>query len=290
MDTRAHPRHRWLSRAGATGQRGSAMIEFAIVGPIITLLGLAILQYAMLFFAKNQINHAGFIAARAGSTGHADLTTVQTAYVRALLPLYGGGRDSPELAAAYGRAAADVAGHARIELLNPTRESFDDWNDAALQSAIGSGRRVIPNAGLAFRNPTEIKGSSGQSIHDANLIKLRITHGYEPKVPLIGPIYTRYLNWLDNRTDAFHTRLIDAGRIPVESHVTLQMQSDAIEPADPVSLPGLGNAGHPSDPGDPVVVATAPPACLTVGCTVPRSPVDPGGGGGPGPCLPAALR
>jgi Flp pilus assembly protein TadG len=43
-------------------QRGSAMIEFAVVAPIITLLGLALLQYAMLFFAKNQINHAGFMA------------------------------------------------------------------------------------------------------------------------------------------------------------------------------------------------------------------------------------
>ena len=69
-------------------QHGSVMIEFTIVGPIITLLGLAILQYGLLFFAKNQINHASFMAARAGSVGNADVGKVKTAYIRALIPLY----------------------------------------------------------------------------------------------------------------------------------------------------------------------------------------------------------
>ncbi len=270
-------------------ERGSAMIEFALVGPIITLLGLAILQYGMLFFAKNQINHASFMAARAGSTGNADLATVQTAYVSALVPLYGGGRDSSELAAAYARAAADVARHTRIELLNPTQQSFEDWNDAGLQNKLGSGRRVISNGGLAFKSLTDIRGNSGQSIHDANLIKLRITHGYEPKMPLVNRIHTQYLRWLDTKTDAFHTQLVESGRIPIESHVTLQMQSDAIEPSNPVSLPGIGNGGEAIDPGEPIVVSSAPPDCQTIGCTVLKTAVtavDPGGGGSPVPCVP----
>ena len=36
-------------------QSGSAMVEFTIVDPIITLLGLAMLQYGMLFIAKDRI-------------------------------------------------------------------------------------------------------------------------------------------------------------------------------------------------------------------------------------------
>ncbi len=259
-------------------QRGAALIEFAVVGPVLTLLGLAVLQYGLLFFAKNGFNHAAFMAARAGAVANASLSSVQQAYVRALVPVYGGGRDGAELADAFARAQADVAANVRIELLNPTKESFDDWNDPALQRTLGQGRRVIPNANLAFKDPAEIKAHSGQNIHDANLIKLRITQGYQPAVPLVRQIYSRYLKWLDPGTDAFHTQLVEAGRIPVVTHVTLQMQSDAIEPDQPVSMPGPGNQGQPGDPGDPPVVGS-PPQCTTIGC---MAGGEGGGGGGGG--------
>lgn len=254
-------------------QRGSAMIEFAVVGPVIMLMGLAILQYSMLFFAKNQINYASFMAARAGSTTGANQGEIQEAYIKALIPLYGGGQNSTELAAAYVKAGTDVAGHANIELLNPTKESFDDWNDPQLQNTIGNGKRVIPNGGQAYKDPNKIGASSGQSIQDANLIKIRITHGYEPKVPLISTVYTKYLQWLDTHTDTFYTQQVNAGRIPVVSHITLQMQSDAIEPGNPVSIPGPGNNGNPTNPGNPPVVNTPPPNCLTIGCTVQNTPI-----------------
>jgi TadE-like protein len=264
--------------SGRLRQRGSAMIEFTIVGPIITLLGLAILQYGMLFFAKNQINHASFMAARAGSVKHASITPIRDAYTRALIPLYGGGRDFTELSEALVKATADTtAANVRIDILNPTAESFDDWNDVNLQNDpnVGNGRQVIPNAGQAFKNPSLIKTNSGQSIQDANLIKLRITHGYEPKVPFVNTIYTTYLKWLDTNTDAFHTALVNNGRVPVVTHITLQMQSDAIRPDNPVSLPGPGNNGNPTNPGDPPVVTTDPPNCRTVGCTVTGDPKPP---------------
>lgn len=265
----------------ARHQRGSALLEFAVVGPMITLLGLAVVQYAMLFFAKNQINHASFMAARAGAVANASLDGVRSAYIRALIPLYGGGLDATELAQAAARATADVAAYSRIELLNPTKESFDDWNDPALQKTIGKGKRVIPNRSLAFKDFSKIGAKSGQNIGDANLIKLRITQGYQPKVPLMAGIYAKYLQWLDPHTDTFHTTLVQAGRIPVVIDVTLHMQSDAIEPDNPVSSPGPGNNGHPSDPGDPPVATGPEPECETIGCTVDES--DPG----PSSCDPA---
>lgn len=256
------------------------MIEFVVVGPIITLLGMALVQYGHLFFTKNHINHATFMAARAGSTGHADLGKIQSAFIKAMVPVYGGGANTAELAASYARAAADVGVATRIELLNPTLESFDDWNDPDLQDTVGAGRRVIPNGGLAFKNPDDIGGSSGQSIQDANLIKIRITHGYAPMQSLkfISTVYTRYLEWLDPGGDAFYTAQVRDGRIPVVSHVTVQMQSDAIEPGSPVSLPGPGNGGTPTDPGEPPPITEPPPDCGSAGCTTPSGPLDPGGG------------
>lgn len=256
-------------------QRGAAMLEFAVVAPLIAMLGLGTLQYAMLFFAKNQINYAAFMAGREGSVANADLGAVRQAYTRALAPLYGGGESPAEVAEAVGKAGADVAENLRIELLNPTKESFSDWNDPALQTLLKTGsRKVIPNSSLATK-PVEVKSASGQSLQDANLLKLRITHGYQPKVPFISKFYITYLKWLDPHNDSFYTKLVEAGRIPVVTHVTLQMHSDAIESGDTVSIPGSGNGGKPTNPGDPPVTSDPPPECTNLSCEVPGSTTPP---------------
>jgi len=289
LQTVARRAHR--SQSGQRGQRGSAMIEFAVVGPLLTLLGTTILQYALMFNAKNMVNHAGFMAAREGAVANANLGSVQQAYARALIPLYGGGRSGAELAAALARATADTAVSARVELMNPTRESFEDWGADPAVMARHNGSRAIPNANLGFKN-ADIRPNSGQSIQDANLIKLKITHGYELKVPLASTVMQFMMRWNDDKKDPFVTALYAQRRIPLVTHVTLQMQSDAVESSNPISIAGLGNNGSPTDPGMPAssTAPVAPPNCVTVGCTVikpifPIVPVDPtsisGDGTGP---------
>lgn len=269
-------------RPGRRRMLGSAMIEFAVVGPLLVLLGTLVLQYALMFNAKNMVNHAGFMAAREGSVAHANLASVRQAYARALVPLYGGGRSGTELAQALARAHADVALNTRIELLNPIRESYDDWSDPALSSRYG-GRRAIPNANLGFRDARSIGASSGQNIQDANLIKLKITHGYELRVPLASTVMQFMMRWNDTGRDPFVTALYTQRRIPLVTHVTLQMQSDPVESDVTVSMPGQGNNGNPTDPGMPVNPPIHPPNCITAGCTVIVDPtLPPGGGGAPG--------
>lgn len=265
---------------GPARQRGSAMIEFVVVGPVLTLIGTVLLQYVLMFNARNLVNHASFMAARAGSMGNARLDTIERAYARALIPLYGGGRDASELAEALARAQADLAGNARIELLNPTRESFDDWTDEALRSLYG-GQRAIPNGGLSFRDPDEVRPGSGQSVYDANLIKLKITHGYELKVPLAGTVMQFASKWMDRGRDAFATELFERRRLPIVTHVTMQMHSDPVEPENPVSVAGMGNGGNPVDPGFEEDPPRDPPICLTAGCTVIVDPNAPPGGSNP---------
>jgi uncharacterized membrane protein (UPF0127 family) len=266
-----HPRGR---------QCGSAMIEFAVVGPLIALLALGSLQYAMVFFAKNQINYASFMAAREGAMAHANLGAVERAYVRALVPLYGGGETADELAQSAAKASADMAGNMKIEMLNPTKESFSDWDEPTLHALLKTGnRRVIPNTALPARlnqkGMHEVRASSGQSLQDANMLRLKITHGYLPKVPVVGKLYLAYLKWADAHTDAFQTKLIDDGRIPVVTHVTLEMQSEAIEPDNPVSIPGAGNGGKPADPGNPPVAQGPGPDCTTLSCKGSSPPPSP---------------
>lgn len=286
-------------RLGWGRQRGVSLIEFAVVAPILTLLGLTLVQYGLLFFAKSQINHASFLAARAGSTGNASLDTVRQRYGVALAPLYGGGASAAELAQAQAAAAVDVAAHTRIELLNPTRESFDDWHSPVLQARLKESRRVIPNSHQDLprdahgndRRQTDVGATSGQTIQDANVLKLRVTHGYPMSVPVVAGIYRAYLNWMDPKTDAFHTGLIAAGRVPVVSTVTLEMQSHAVE-GETISSPGPGNNGQPQDPGPAEPGQGMPPNCNYLQhCddpTVPggggSAPGNGGGAGDPGYC------
>lgn len=270
-------------------QRGAALVELAVVAPILTIMGLSTAQYSSLYFTKNQINHATFLAARAGSVGNADLAKIKTEYARALVPLYGGGETAEELAASYKRAVGAVYGDgsdpgvAYIEMLNPTKEAFDDFNDPRLQKLLKTNdKRVISNRGLGLTDD-KVGPTSGETRDDANLLKLRILQGVKPAVPVVGSIYTAYLKWMDSGLDANRSALIQRGLIPVVSHVTVQMQSDAIEPDHPVSSPGNGNGGDPVDPGEPPPPDNGPePGDCNVGCDLPPSDGD----GSTGECKP----
>ncbi|MBV7536048.1 OmpA family protein [Duganella sp. sic0402] len=254
------------------------MIELAVVGPLLTMLGLGTVQYSQLFFAKNTLNHAAMLAARAGSVGNARMAAIRDAYAEGLVPMYGGGQDAGKLAASLAKAQEALSKRTTIEMLNPTKEAFQDFNDPALQTLLDTkGKRVISNRSLAFRANT-VGAASGETLQDANLIKLRITHGVEPVVPIIGSMYKVYLKWQDTGADPVRTKLINDGLVPVVSHVTVQMQSDAIEPDSPVSSPGAGNGGNPVNPGDPPVTTQPPPrdACVMFGICGNNPP--PGGG------------
>ena len=245
-------------------QRGASLVEMSVVMPTVLLLVLAIWQVATAFHAKSALNYATFEAARAGSVANASISSVQAAFQKAMLPYYGGGRTLSELADTAAKAAKDLdAAGLRIEILSPTQESFQDYNSPALQAKYKTKDEVIPNVGLEELScPRDVSGcksdpksnASGQTLLDANLLKLRITYGI-PKtkqMPLIGSFYTWALGKMGaGSDDPFKKGLIEAGRIPLVSHVVLRMQSDAIKNASMVSNPGPGNDGKPVDPGPP---------------------------------------
>lgn len=270
--------HRFKARR----QRGASMVEFTLVAPVLTLIGLLTIQWALTFHARNLINHASFMAARAGSTAQAQLPAIEEAYTRALAPLYGGGRNLLEIEASMLRARADLAGNLRIEVLNPTRESFADWHDPALAQRLGLDRRVIPNDGLALRTDNPVGATSGQTLADANQLKLRITHGVELGVPMAANLIRFVLRWRDSGGDAFATALVANGRMPMHFDVTLHMQSAAVEQDATVAVAGRANAGVDREPAD-LSQRGEEPECVSVSCGVTRPPSD----GAPEPGSPA---
>ncbi len=272
--------------------QGATLVEFVIAGPLVLFILLVLMQYALLFHARSQLNYATFEGARAGTVANARPDAIRTAFERAMTGYHGGGTTTAELAASHARALAETP-FARIEILSPTRESFDDYHSPALAARLGASGRAIPNTQLTHlvcpidrpgcrANPAT--NVSGQTLQDANLLKLRITYGIPPskQIPLAGPFMARALAVLDPADgDAFRARLIADGRIPVVAHTVMRMQSPAIEAGNP-SSPGAGNAGRPVDPGPPAQGPELPecpvssPACTTPPAPPPETPPAPG--------------
>lgn len=245
-------------------QRGAGLVESTIVLPTLLLLVLGMWQAALGYQAKSSVNYATFEAARAGAVNNASLTSITAAFQKAMLSYYGGGTSASELAATLKRVTDDLGTAAlRIEVLSPTRESFDDYNSPALKARYKTDEPVIPNVGIDELNcPRDVPGcnsdpkgnASGQTLQDANLLKLRITYGIPPtkQMPMVGRFYTWALGKLKaGEGDAFKQGLIEAGRIPIVSHVVVRMQSDPIRNSAMASVPERGNDGTPKDPGPP---------------------------------------
>lgn len=252
---------------GRGHQCGATLVEFTLVAPVITLLGLLCLQWALTFHARNQLQHAGFMAARAGATGQAQPAAILSAYTRALAPLYGGGRSVAEVELAAGRAEADLVGRMRLEIVNPSTESFDDWADPALQQRLAAPRRVIPNDGLSLlsaQRALTVGLHSRQTLADANQLRLRITTGLPLQVPFAAPLVRQVLRWSDDGRDAFVSGLLADGRMPVTVDVMVRMQSPAMESAATGSATvqaGSSSGFSPAFRGEPI-----PTACSTLGC------------------------
>ncbi|RYZ09623.1 MAG: pilus assembly protein [Comamonadaceae bacterium] len=203
-------------------QTGAAMTEFIIVLPVFLMVVFAIAEMALMYQAKSVVDLAALAAARAGALDHARngaTSSMHTAGAIALSPLYmRENASNGEVAGSIGRALADGVLSMRIEVLNPTPQSF---NDHGINVA---GRRVIPNDNLMYRGTT-IRAASSQNIQDANLLKIRLTYCYEPKMPLSSDFLASALSPLATARDPFCK--LARGRLPITSEAIVRMQSDA---------------------------------------------------------------
>jgi len=196
-------------RCGQRRQRGASAIEFAIAAPVLFMLGLGALQWALVFHARQAVEHAAIEAARAGSLGHALPEAIEAGLARGLLPFWAslpevraaGERQLAAAAAQLRVAQARTAGWVVIRLVSPTVESFTDWAEPALDG-FGRpmpGQQEIPNDGLQFagqRSPRSaptgasmglpVGARSGQTLLEANLLKIEIVYGVPMNVPLVG--------------------------------------------------------------------------------------------------------
>lgn len=223
-------------------QAGVTLVEFAIVMPFALLFILGIVQLGLLMTARQLVNTATFMAARAGSLQHAQIPKMTDAMTKALIPFYQNTTISDHLtrltralSTAQSDTACGLAGPCflRIEVLNPSAAVFKDY-------AMTEGQQdYIPNDNLEFRSHAHHGTLSGLTIQDANVLKIKATYGYELKVPLMKTVFGAIMCGIDSGIDAFG-RASDQigngsdckdfyarGRVPLVSYATVQMQTAA---------------------------------------------------------------
>ncbi|WP_027016285.1 TadE/TadG family type IV pilus assembly protein [Comamonas composti] len=225
-------------RAWSCRQKGAALTEFIIVGPIAILLTFVMLQAGLLYMAKLTLNNATFMAARHGALNEAQVGSIKDSLAKGLIPFHQNafnGNDVTRLGAAYALAKVDVTAglNVRLEVLSPSEEAFRVYGIKR-----GSAT-VIPNDNLEFRTAEPVRGAS-ISLRDANVLRIKVTYAYELKVPLMQAIVKRVMcpftdsdvrGWekpsllpLGALSDcSYYLR----GRIPIVSYATVQMQTPA---------------------------------------------------------------
>jgi hypothetical protein len=232
-------------RGGPSHQDGAAMVEFAIVSPFALLLVFGIIQLGLIMTAKEIVNEAAFLGARAGSVQHAQVSEMMKVMTKALVPFYQDttikNNDVRRLADALFKAKQETDPlfcitncFLTVDVLNPSDAAFQDFG--LVDSA---NRTYIPNDNLDFRHSAP-GANSGYTIQDANALKIKVTYGYQLKVPLMQTVFRAIMCSVDSGIDAFGrgnspasaspsdcATYYSQGRVPIVAHATVQMQSDA---------------------------------------------------------------
>ncbi len=209
---------------GLNGSRemGGTLVEIAITAPVLLLLGLGIVQTALLLHAKTTLNYAVFEAARKGAVTHAQQAPMRDELALRLAPLFGGSGDTASSVRALARSSLDARDprFTRLAVISPSRQAFADWAVYNPQS----GELEIPNSHLRQRHSERRpKPVSGVDLQTANLLSIEVTYGYKMTVPLVGKLAARMLLRFDPANAVFYL----ADRLPIKSIATVRMQSPA---------------------------------------------------------------
>lgn len=253
-------------------QKGASLTEFIVVTPMIFLLGMLGVQYTLMYNAKSNLTYAGYEAARAGAIHHADPQKIQEGLLKGLLPylnangngLVKTGNGTVDNVAMLKQAQLTEAPFMKIEIISPNKQAFDDFNNPTLQQMLKTTHKVIPNKQTDFENlKDKVGSSSGLTIAEANVLKLRVTYGYKPEIPLAKNMMSSLYSFLMGPKDNFSLKLLATNRIPMVVDVSAQMLSPPVEnglatvaynpggaptlPAGNNTLPNLGGVTLPPE-------------------------------------------
>jgi len=165
---------------------GQAIVEYIIILPVLLMLVLGTVQFALLYQIKSTLNYAVFVGARQGALKNASSNAIKDGIAAGMTPLFTFGPDMVSMLKGRAIAMIEVFNPLTMEVsvLSPTKKMADDFAiDDPEDTAATKTKRVIPNDNLTYR-PTTLGGSSKLNIQDANLLKIRVTYCAKMIVPL----------------------------------------------------------------------------------------------------------
>ena len=234
-----------MSRRGR-GSGGQGMVELLVAAPVVLFAGLVIVQVVLLMQARQALRLGVLEAARAASVAHADPQAAIQGLARGLAPWWAGAQQTQDALIAPVRTQihltqALASGRLRITQLAPTEAAFIDWAVPATneEGQLLSGQREIPNDALrirstetqpqtaltGLRNGQPIGARSGQTLLQANVLKLQVDYVVPMRVPLAGQaIALLARTW---QSDPGLRLMSSAQGVPVRVSVAARMQTPA---------------------------------------------------------------
>lgn len=230
--------------------------------PVLLFVAFVIIQIGLLWHARFALSHAALMAARHASVLHGDDHAIRDGLVQGLMPFVSKADTLSDLPSALFRSGAELSlglasGWITWEVLSPTQKSFHDWGasaDAFLSPGAAIGELEIPatqlGSAILHRRPSSgivgyadgypIGSHSGQTLIDANVLKLRLRVGVPLNMPLAGPLIARALGvfagcgWFDPGAAQDQTRigLVDFGRSARGALLSPQMECRALAARD----------------------------------------------------------
>lgn len=203
---------RWTRR----GPDGFSIVESLVALPILLFFGFVVVQIGLLWHAKFALSHAALVAARHASLHHGSDQSIRDGVVLGLFPLVRPIKTASELGPALFHSSLEVSqgialGWIRWEVLSPTRQSFQDWGSPAdpvlspgasaqeieipAHGVAGLANRLRPHSGVVSAHQgLPVGTSSGQTLIEANNLKLFLQVGVPLQMPLAGQLLARALS------------------------------------------------------------------------------------------------
>lgn len=204
-------------------QGGQSLTEFLIAMFGFGFLMLAMFQAILFYRAKATIDYAAMEAARAGAVHGVDMGEMRKGLARGMLPLLATASGAPSKVSLLARfeeaRLVDIPLHAKIEVISPTQAAFNDFKEQQWD-----GTTALPNDSLNYR-PATLGSSSGMSVQDANILKIKVTYRY----PIIVPIVDKVMNGFFSSVSIDPAYSIAGGHevysIPIVASAEVRMQS-----------------------------------------------------------------
>lgn len=186
--------------------RGSALLEWLIAVPVVLLLALGVLQWALIWQARHALEYAALRAAQVAATAHGEAASVRAGLADGLGPLWG--EESAQLSLAR-IDEGEQAGWLVWRRIGPPPEVFTDFAEPA-RDAFGQpipNLLEIPNDNLRFRGG-EAGSASGLTLQQANQLTLQVRYGVPLVVPLVSTLIVRVMEVIDGCASAERLQVV----------------------------------------------------------------------------------